>query len=141
MTQSNIHTRFIKGLAFHNLTYEDIRKWSYCGGDTGRHLNYFNLVFKIKVAPSHDHESNCVCGQEIQENCYIIDPTKTRILVSGNCCIRQFIPKSGRTCSICSDPHKNRIVNRCNKCRVGRCDGCDKKCNSSYKKCYRCYNK
>jgi hypothetical protein len=35
----------------------------------------------------------------------------------GNSCIKRFIKKSGRTCETCGEPHKNRKVNMCNKCR------------------------
>jgi len=78
----------------------------------------------------------CVCGHHIAENCYITDGE--RILILGICCIKKFIPKNTRTCEKCEEPHKNRIVNRCNNCRIGVCDNCSKNCNESYKKCYNC---
>ena len=127
--------KFIKGLNDYGLSYDEISTWKYCGGNMGSHLNYFNICCKNEVLPKRVDE--CVCGHRIQENCYITD--NKRILILGNCCIKKFIPKSFRTCEKCKEPHKNRVVNRCNNCRKGICDQCDKKCNKLYKKCYTCY--
>jgi hypothetical protein len=129
--------KFINGLKLHNISYDDIinNQWKYCGGDTGSHYNYFNLFFKYSKKPLTKQYS-CVCGHSIFDNCYITDG-KT-ILVLGNCCIKKFIPNSSRSCDMCNVSHKNRIVNRCNDCRIGRCDGCGKKCDQKYKKCYKC---
>ncbi len=118
--------RFIRGLANHRLTYEDIIKsgWRYCGGDTGHHANYWDLTNVSAEQPYH--HDNCVCSHHIYENCYICNREGTRILVLGNCCIKKFMPKdkSGRTCSECGKPHRNRVVDRCNECRRNRCDEC-----------------
>lgn len=128
--------KFILGLKKYNLSLEDIQKtnWKYCGGDRGRHLNYYKLMFKDKSKPNHANK--CVCGHEIKENCYITNGEQT--LVLGNCCIKKFIIKNTRTCEMCDKPHKNRKVNRCNDCRAGICDDCGKQCNEKYKKCYSC---
>jgi hypothetical protein len=128
--------KFINGLKNYDLTYDDIlnNNWKYCGGRNGRHLNYFKLSCKNDNLP--DYVNKCVCGHFIEENCFITNGNQ--ILVLGNCCIQKFIPKSSRTCENCGEPHKNRIVNRCNYCRIGICDICNKKCNKLYKKCYHC---
>lgn len=135
MTQSD---RFLNGLKNHNISKKEIEnnEWKYCGGDQGRHLNYFKLANNSEIPPTTD---KCVCGHHIVENCFITNGE--RIIVLGNCCIKKFIPKSTRTCSICGEPHKNRIVDRCNDCRIGLCDVCDKPINERYKKCYKCFNK
>jgi len=132
----NLTERFMKGLSNYGLSYETIKKsgWKYCGGNSGRHLKYFKLSCPNDDLPEQADE--CVCGHHIEENCYITDGIE--ILILGNCCIKKFVPKSSRTCEICEKPHKNRIVNRCAECRVGRCDGCGKYCDESYKKCYKC---
>jgi len=143
MTTENINVKltkkFIKGLQNYNLSYEDIKKdnWVYCGGDTGRHLNYFKLFFKDRELPSH--EDKCVCGHFIKENCYITN--KKRLLTLGNCCIKKFLSKSksGRTCEDCGNPHRNRKNNKCNDCRKKACKRCGKKSNNGYKYCYNCY--
>lgn len=106
---------FIKGLADYGLTYEEVCKWKYCGGDTKRHKNYFKLACPNDDIPNY--ESRCVCGHYIKENCYITDPMGDRLLIIGNTCIKRFIPKSARTCEICGANHKNRKVNKCNDCR------------------------
>lgn len=130
---TNIHQRFANGLRQHNLTYDEVvNNWKYCGGTDGRHLNYFNLCCKDKEMP--DHNPRCICGQKITENCFITDD-KT-ILVVGNCCIKRFMSKSGRTCEQCGKPHKNRKVNLCNGCRTDKCIKCNGVSNSEV--CYRC---
>ena len=129
--------KFIEGLKNYSLSYDDIKNgnWKYCGGDRKNHLSYFKLCFPDKKLPGS--RCNCVCGHYIAENCYITDGEK--ILVLGNCCIKKFIEKCSRTCEICEEPHKNRLVNRCNNCRKGICDNCGKKCDKKYKKCYDCF--
>lgn len=129
--------KIIEGLSNYNLTPEIIADngWHYCGGNSGRHLNYFKLCFPLKKLPTWTNK--CICGHDISENCYITDDDE--ILVLGNCCIKKFVPKSTRTCEICKEPHKNRIVNKCNSCRKGVCDECGKTCNDKYKKCYDCF--
>jgi hypothetical protein len=128
--------KFIKGLQNYGLTYDEIlnSNWRYCGGRSGRHLNYFKLCCKDDDLP--DPVNECVCGHIIKENCYITDGKQ--LLVLGNCCIKKFIPNSSRTCEKCGEPHKNRVVNRCENCRIGVCDVCGKNCDEMYKKCYKC---
>jgi hypothetical protein len=110
---------FIKGLKKYNLSYEDIKnsKWKYCGGDTGRHKNYFKICFPTDSFTFNiGHENHCICGHLIVENCYITND-ELEILVLGNCCIKKFVPMSTRTCEICKLPHKNRKDNKCKDCR------------------------
>jgi len=116
--------RFKDGLINYNLSYEEIleNNWKYCGGTNGRHYNYYRLLFND--APFPDKTTKCICGHKIKENCYITD--STRILTLGNCCIKKFIEKNTRTCEKCGNQHKNRVVNRCNQCRIGHCDKCNK---------------
>ena len=135
-TSIQLTNKFIKGLANYELTCNEIvnNGWKYCGGNTGRHLNYFKL--SCPHDPMPEDVSFCVCGHVIVENCYITDGVS--ILPLGNCCIKRFIEKSSRTCEECGQPHKNRKVNKCNECRVGFCDDCGCSCDYNYKKCYRC---
>jgi hypothetical protein len=128
--------RLMRGLKEFNMTQDEIINggWRYCGGDRGRHLNYWRTCHGDMPLP--DHESKCVCGHKITENCYITDGKE--LLVLGMCCIKRFVPKCTRTCERCGEPHKNRIVNRCNECRIGVCDGCGKNITSYNKKCFKC---
>lgn len=140
METLNFTQKFIHGLETYGLTYDDLTKFKYCGGDTGRHLNYFKIFFlKYKELP--DHMNYCICDHHIKDNCYITDGKQ--ILTLGNCCIKRFIPKSGRTCEKCGESHKNRIINRCNTCRKKKyyipCMKCGKKCDDRYETCYFCY--
>lgn len=113
---SRLTKKFLEGLKKYNLTYDDIIKsgWKYCGGDTGRHYNYYKICRKDADLPGH--KDNCVCGHYIEENCYITNGE--RILVLGNCCIKKFVPKHSRTCEECGVTHRNRKVNRCNACKM-----------------------
>ena len=128
-------TRFIQGLTNYDIPYDEItNKWKYCGGNRGRHFNYYKLCWKGRKLPGLTNK--CVCDHDIRENCYITDGES--ILILGNCCIKKFIPKSTRTCERCGAPHRARIVNRCDRCRLGTCDICNNPCDSIYTKCYRC---
>jgi hypothetical protein len=162
-----LHKRFIKGLLEYNLTEEEvIKNWKYCGGNRKEHFNYFKLSCPGEDFPAQVNE--CVCRHYIEENCYITNGEE--ILILGNCCIKKFLTKSGRTCEDCGEPHQNRIidkcnncrpktisknrktcedcsephqnrkVNRCNSCRIGRCDECPNRCPEKYKLCFMCHN-
>ena len=128
--------RFINGLKKEGLTLEEVKtKWRYAGGNRDRRYRYFKLAHPDKVPP--EYKEACVCSTRIVENCYISDGTN--FLVIGSCCIDHFVDKRTRTCKICDEPHKNRKVNKCNDCRIGYCDMCDKPCNPRYKTCYKCH--
>ena len=135
----NITDKFKRGLVKYGLNLEDLQKYKYYGGDDGSHLKYLKLISnenEIKMLKA-EHSDECVCGQGIVRNCYITDGEN--IIILGNCCIKRFVPKCFRTCEKCEERHKNRIVNRCNKCRVGCCDKCGGVASSSYKLCSNCY--
>ena len=130
--------QFIDGLEEYNITIAQLQSnFKYCGGDSNSHRNYYLLYCKNNDLPKPENTISCICGHRIVENCYITDGTQ--ILVLGNCCIKKFIPKSSRTCEKCGDSHKNRIVNKCNKCRSGSCDRCGDFCDFRYKKCFKCF--
>ena len=141
----DLNERFIKGLKQYNLSIDEINKsgWKYCGGDSdagGPAVNYFRLIFgdhpdKVYEGGKEDY---CVCGHPIVKNFNICDGNEEEILVLGSECITKFVDKKGRTCSLCGNSHKNRIVNRCNDCRKGLCDKCDKEIDEQYKVCYKC---
>ena len=110
----NPSRRFINGLSLYNLTLDDLqRDWKYCGGECGSHWSYFKVACKGEELPIH--EAKCICGHRITENCYITDGIY--FLILGNCCVKRFIPKSGRTCADCGRTHRNRRDNLCILCR------------------------
>ena len=138
---TELSKRFMNGLQAYNLSYEMIEKgdFKYCGGREKRHLNYFKVCFPDKKVPDNlpEYRDTCICGHRIRENCYITDGSQ--ILVLGNCCIRRFVPKCGRTCEKCGASHKNRKNNLCNDCRnYTQCVDCKKKIDSKYVRCYGC---
>lgn len=153
--RSNQHfERFKKGLRdWYGIEYEElIEKYSYCGGDGDngqkqdkRHLNYWLMLFGLRPFPCK--ETECVCGVTIKENCFVVDETETNFIHMGNCCIKKFMPenKSGRTCEICQEPHKNRKYNLCNDCKTTnkKCKTCNEYFefdNKKHELCDECYD-
>ena len=136
MVVPDLTKRFIEGLEERSLTYEEVVKhYKYAGGDYEGHYNYYRMLFPTREVP--ENAEHCVCGQGIKRNCYITN--MKRLVIVGNCCIKRFLEKSGRTCEICEAPHKNRKVNKCNDCK-NKCEKCKKwKDNNGYKLCYWCY--
>ena len=135
--------QFINGLKSYCISLSDVKngKYHYCGGDRKHHHNYYMLMYGVG-ASFPPHKDRCICNHRIKENCYITDNVNIHVL--GNCCIKRFLPrdKQGRTCEVCSEPHKNRRVNRCNVCKVKYCYDCDILLkNESYKRCYECHVK
>jgi hypothetical protein len=98
------------------LSFEDFRKFKYAGGDKSSHLKYFKILFGNQKLP--EHEDECLCGHTIQKNCFVVNENNEKLLVLGNCCIKRFLPKSGRTCEKCGEPHRNSTCNLCNKCKI-----------------------
>lgn len=144
MSVMDQNERFIRGLMQYDLTISEINNsgWKYCGGDDAAgkaHVNYFRLIFG--VSPEEvpiGKEDSCICGQHIVRNFYICDGKEEEILVLGSECINKFIANNKRICELCNSPHRNRIVNRCNDCRNGLCDKCNKRIDEKYKLCYNC---
>lgn len=137
MRRFRLYQKFIDGLKKYDVTLQEITDtYKYAGGDYDHHDGYFKLRFREEQRPPH--ASSCVCGHGIINNAYISDGS--RFIVIGSCCIRKFIPKDSRrrTCDTCGTPHRNRVVNRCKKCRVGLCDVCGRICKPCYSKCYMC---
>ena len=135
-TDVEVSRRFLEGLKEYDLTIDDIKDWTFCGGTHPTHQKYYRECFpNTKFPKSVDC---CVCGVKIMYNCYIKNK-HNHILVLGSCCIKRFVDSGiKKTCSVCNAIHKNRIVNRCNNCRIGVCDDCDRKINDRFKKCFRC---
>jgi len=141
------HKRFLNGLKRkYNLTMKDIieQDYKYAGGteddNNPRHYNYWETIIAQKPhLKMPTRECFCVCDHIIKNNCFIINKYDN-IIVLGNCCIKRFIPKSGRTCGRCGEPHKNRKINLCNDCKVYACNACGKdKEEIYYKLCNKCF--
>jgi hypothetical protein len=110
-----ISKRFENGLSKYGIKMSDLKTFHYCGGDKGKHLNYYNLCYPKETLP--DITDKCICGHRITENCYISNGEY--VLTIGNCCIKRFIPieNQKRTCKYCSKVHRNRKDNLCIGCR------------------------
>lgn len=140
--------KFLNGLKNkYNLTMEDIanQDYKYIGGTPDEHNpQHYNQWLNIIAQKPHLNmplaEQECTCGHKIKNNCFIMNKYDN-IIVLGNCCIKRFIPKSGRTCGWCGNPHKNRKFNLCNTCKENVCKKCGKdKEEDYYKYCNKCYN-
>ena len=132
--------RMEENLAKCGMKWDDFQQFKYSGGDTGRHLNYWNLAMSKADLP--EKEERCLCGVAIVEQCFITRDTGDciELLVLGNCCIKKFMPaeKSGRTCDKCGAAHRNRKINKCNECKRGICLKCGMVFKGGSKRCY-CY--
>lgn len=142
---TDISKRFEDGLIARGFDPVVIKEtWKYCGGDHDAHANYYQQEFNHVPEPSH--EAECVCGKDIKRNCYICDESDKDTLVVGNCCIKRFMKKCGRTCSQCSAPHRNTANNLCNGCRpiyggtqpTCAVFGCKKLSGTFSEYCYQC---
>jgi hypothetical protein len=139
----------IHNIELRGFTYEQFKsEYKYSGGNEGRHLNYFNIVFKNKKTPQQT--MHCECNHPILENCYVSNNFDyDSIIVMGSCCIKKFIPAAGRTCEICSSPHRNKKNNKCNECRkikpviseFKKCKNCTNIIKKQYTRCFNCYQK
>lgn len=106
---------FLRGLETHGGS-RNVNHYKYAGGSQGRHEKYYRLQSTDKDLKFPDSVTKCMCGHTIKENCYIKNILTGQFVVLGNCCIKKFIPKAGRTCDECAEPHKNRNYNMCNPC-------------------------
>jgi hypothetical protein len=139
--------KFLTGLKRkYNLTIDDIIKqdYRYAGGtpdeNNPSHYNYWKMLVNDKpYLKMPDYMGSCVCDHDIKNNCFIINKDD-KLLVLGNCCIKKFIPNSGRTCGKCGEPHRNIKFNLCNECKQYACKICGKdKEKEYYKSCRKCY--
>ena len=125
-TGASINKRFIDGLkTSHGLGMSDLDNYAYAGGNSLKRIKYYELKCETSITPPRVY--NCICGQEIKENCYIKNIETGHILILGSCCIKRFVPKSGRTCSDCGVAHRNRVIDKCNNCKWITCNICNTK--------------
>ena len=105
-------TNFYENLNILDISYENIKKCTYAGGNGRKRIKFTNeyyydknnryyKYFLLKYGENAifpDDVKYCVCGHEITENCYITNGNI--IIVLGNCCIRKYLPENqcGRTC-------------------------------------------
>lgn len=124
--------RFIHGLSEYGLTAEEVRdKWWNCGHQyapsadnstikNAMGLRYFYEWFDKTRHDPPEHADNCICGESIMHNFWITNGTE--VLIIGSECINKFCYRSGKSCSICKEPHLNRLDNICNTCRASTKD-------------------
>lgn len=142
----NLHKKFIEGLKqTYGLNPIDLDDYYYIGGDFNPYddtaFRYFKLCkasnpnkFVNFIIP--EHKTHCVCGHPIFYNHWLFNNINSNTLVIGSCCMKQFCLNGHRNCGYCGNPHKNRVVNRCNDCRKGLCDTCNEYCFKQQTKCH-----
>ena len=93
-----------------------------------------------KFEREHSIVDKCVCGYPIKHHYYIYSKKENRVRVVGNDCVKKFVPTGkSNTCDKCGQPHRNRVVNRCNECRKTMCDRCNRSMSDNgYLRCYSC---
>lgn len=121
------------------ITLEEFKTFKYAGGIKGSHDKYFKLAYPNIERPLH--KDKCICGHRITENCYVVKDGL--FIVLGNCCIKKYVTKSGRTCEDCNEPHQNRKVNKCNECKKKKyCHDCKVLITQPrWTHCRKCYSK
>ena len=113
--------------------------WIGVGGE--KRLKDWNLCKKSYNLTDEDlppHTGWCECDEEIMHNYWIFNKKTREIKVVGNVCVDKFTDGKRRVCDECGEPHRNRVINKCNDCRVGWCN-CGASIDPYYKKCYHCY--
>ena len=122
-----------KGMAVgYVVSGNDFDKFDYWNDDDGLSINHFSLPY---LYANHYYSGTSISGTVRILKDLIINSLK---FTPNNEC-----KKNTRTygiCEKCGNKHKNRVVNRCNKCRIGLCDNCNKIIDKKYKKCYNCHN-
>jgi hypothetical protein len=135
MTNPKVCAAFKNGLIERGLSYEDIKKWEFCGGRSdGAQQNSNHFLYFKKCFPNYDlpdFKPVCVCGQILYVNNGYIrkdqsvltpDEVTNEFLIIGICCTEHFI-ESGikRLCDTCKVAHRSHYNtpdgNTCRKCR------------------------
>lgn len=116
--------------------------WIYAGGrafDPICHNNYWQIFYKSRnwSGKMPHYKFQCVCGKQIERECFIYNVKTKKIKIIGIDCIKKFnIDK--RICAECGIEHNNRKNNFCDECRKGKCVTCLKSIDPKYTKCYKC---
>ena len=95
----------------------ELSNYRYYGGDSNSHLQYFLQTLGRHPSEMPERRPCCVCGVAIVEQCFLEHLSSKALVVVGNCCIKRYVPKSGRTCDGCGARHRNRRDNLCRACR------------------------
>lgn len=83
----------------------------------GRLRSYLKTHCDLSLPGKREY---CLCGNAIMENCYLVNKdTVYPVLVSGNCCMRAFLPQDSlkKHCERCGKAHQNKKDNLCTECR------------------------
>jgi hypothetical protein len=111
------HEEFFTTLQNYKISEKKVETslFRYCGGDSEPcDINYYRMIFPGYPFPIK--QKKCVCGHDIQKNCYITNKNKTILAILGCCCIKKFWGKKVRQCEVCDKIHTSRTLNMCKPC-------------------------
>lgn len=114
--ETQLSKRFETGLKKLGLGEKDLEtNWTYIGGETGQHLQYFKKHYPLCELP--EHQTHCICGHRIRHNCFISNNEGLVLAVGGSCVNRFCKVKKKKQCIDCGAEHRNRKDNVCKICR------------------------
>ena len=93
-----------------------------------------NKCSECKFGKCENCGKKCTKGNSKCKECKKLCDCGAKSYKYGKC----FTCCYGKPCENCNKLHLNKIVNRCNNCRIGVCDECGKKCKPCFEKCYTC---
>ena len=108
-------------------TLTDMEKWLYTGDEDS--FDFMRKVLDHRL-PQPPPVKQCVCGQTIKNNHYIIDPNYNNILIVGSDCFEAFQEKTvikdlSYCCKKCAKQNKiTKINKRCKSGKQGLCEAC-----------------
>jgi hypothetical protein len=131
--------KFELGLSKKEESVDSIKSYQYFGGNFGEHKEYF--IANSETPLIKIESENCMCGQTIKNNIFIINNDDDIITLCEWCFKFSKIPSPKITQGICDDcgiKHKNTSDNFCSKCRTKtNCITCDIR-SFCYKRCESC---
>lgn len=106
----------------HGYGPEELAAFRYVGNDRDQEW-YFKKCCGTKKTPP-PHASTCLCGQPLEYNAWILNPSDGCILAIGMDCARHFLRHGTKlTCDVCLQPHRNaRAQKTCNDCVATQAD-------------------
>lgn len=137
---NHIYEKLVDGFRrIYNIDFNEAKKtYHKCGGNGTDH-DRKRFITNFGDTPFPPTVKKCPCGHAIIKNCYVTENNEySKIIIVGNCCVKQFDSGNKRICVLCKSPHKNRTVNKCNDCR-NQCEDCLKVVDRLYnQKCKEC---
>jgi hypothetical protein len=129
-TPKEYHMRFRKELLLRSVEkinfHKACKEWVAAGGvfdGSGTYSDTYYLQHFAHLAPERPaYISSCICTHKIKQQCYIYNKHLNTFTVVGNCCVKNVMKITKKSCQICGEGHNRRKTNICSSC-----DKCNKK--------------